>query len=147
MKVAITGAFSYSGKYISRRLLERGEEVITLTGHPNRPDPFDDRVIAYDKVDFFVYNPIDDIRSAFGHLKHKFRWDIFVYEFNARAFCCDNFKTHLLQLTRKFNSFFLVAVFDAEQHITAHRQAVSGGYLRLGESDTKIVRYTHDFAG
>jgi uncharacterized protein YbjT (DUF2867 family) len=47
MKVAVTGSFSYSGKYITERLLERGEEVITLTGHPNRPDPFDGKVRAY----------------------------------------------------------------------------------------------------
>lgn len=47
MKIAVTGAFSYSGKYITRRLLARGEEVITLTGHPNRPDPFGGRVKAY----------------------------------------------------------------------------------------------------
>jgi NADH dehydrogenase len=47
MKIAVTGAFSYSGKYITKQLLERGEEVITLTGHPNRPDPFDRRVKAY----------------------------------------------------------------------------------------------------
>jgi uncharacterized protein YbjT (DUF2867 family) len=47
MKIAVTGAFSYSGKYITRRLLERGEEVITLTGHPNRPDPFAGNVKVY----------------------------------------------------------------------------------------------------
>jgi uncharacterized protein YbjT (DUF2867 family) len=47
MKIAVTGAFSYSGKYITRRLLERGEEVITLTGHPSRPDPFAGEVKAY----------------------------------------------------------------------------------------------------
>ena len=47
MKIAVTGAFSYSGKYITRRLLERGEEVITLTGHPDRPDPFAGSVKAY----------------------------------------------------------------------------------------------------
>ena len=47
MKIAVTGAFSYTGKYITRRLLERGEEVITLTGHPNRPDPFGGKVKAY----------------------------------------------------------------------------------------------------
>ncbi|HJZ12485.1 MAG TPA: NAD(P)H-binding protein, partial [Acidobacteriota bacterium] len=47
MKIAVTGAFSYSGKYIAKRLLERGEEVITLTGHPNRPDPFSGKVKAY----------------------------------------------------------------------------------------------------
>jgi NADH dehydrogenase len=47
MKIAVTGAFSYSGKYITKRLLERGEEVITLTNHPNRPDPFNGKVKAY----------------------------------------------------------------------------------------------------
>ena len=47
MKIAVTGAYSYSGKYISRRLLARGEEVITLTGHPNRPDPFGGKIKAY----------------------------------------------------------------------------------------------------
>jgi uncharacterized protein YbjT (DUF2867 family) len=47
MKIAVTGSFSYSGKYITRRLLAEGHEVITLTGHPNRPDPFEGAVKAY----------------------------------------------------------------------------------------------------
>ncbi|MBI5354126.1 MAG: NAD(P)H-binding protein [Chloroflexi bacterium] len=47
MKIAITGAFSYSGKYIAKRLLERGEEVFTLTNHPDRPDPFGGKVKAF----------------------------------------------------------------------------------------------------
>ncbi len=47
MTIAVTGAYSYTGKYIARRLLERGERIITLTGHPNRPDPFGGRVPAY----------------------------------------------------------------------------------------------------
>ncbi|MDP1548279.1 MAG: NAD(P)H-binding protein [Anaerolineales bacterium] len=47
MKIAVTGAFSYSGRYITERLLTRGEEVITLTNHPNRPDPFDGMVKAF----------------------------------------------------------------------------------------------------
>ena len=47
MKIAVTGSYSYSGKYITRRLLEGGEEVITLTGHPDRPDPFNGQVKAY----------------------------------------------------------------------------------------------------
>jgi NADH dehydrogenase len=46
MRIAITGAFSYTGKYIARRLLARGEEVITLTNHPDREDPFQGRVKA-----------------------------------------------------------------------------------------------------
>ena len=53
MKIAVTGAFSYSGKYITKQLLERGEEVITLTGHPNRPDPFNEQVKAF-PLDFDV---------------------------------------------------------------------------------------------
>ena len=47
MKIAVTGAFSYSGKYITKRLLEKGEEVITLTNHPNRPNPFNGKVKAF----------------------------------------------------------------------------------------------------
>jgi len=47
VKIAVTGAFSYSGKYITNRLLDCGEEVITLTGHPSRPDPFGGKVKAY----------------------------------------------------------------------------------------------------
>jgi NADH dehydrogenase len=47
MNIAVTGAFSYSGKYITRRLLARGENVITLTNHPHRPDPFAGRVLAH----------------------------------------------------------------------------------------------------
>jgi uncharacterized protein YbjT (DUF2867 family) len=37
---AVTGAFGYSGRAISRRLLARGDRVRSLTGHPDRADPF-----------------------------------------------------------------------------------------------------------
>lgn len=47
MKIAVTGAFSYSGKHIAKRLLGRGEEVITLTNHPNRPNPFEGKIPAF----------------------------------------------------------------------------------------------------
>ena len=40
----VTGAFGYTGKYITGRLLESGRGVKTLTGHPDRPNPFGDRV-------------------------------------------------------------------------------------------------------
>ena len=40
----VTGAFSYTGKYIARRLLDAGVSVRTLTGHPDRADPFGGRV-------------------------------------------------------------------------------------------------------
>ncbi|HKJ28030.1 MAG TPA: NAD(P)H-binding protein, partial [Anaerolineales bacterium] len=40
-QIAITGAFSYSGKYIAKKLLAQGCQVRTLTGNPSRPNPFD----------------------------------------------------------------------------------------------------------
>ncbi len=38
--VVITGAFSYTGKYATHLLLERGYRVRTLTNHPRRANPF-----------------------------------------------------------------------------------------------------------
>jgi NADH dehydrogenase len=43
----VTGAFGYTGKYITRRLLARGIRVRTLTGHPDRPNPFGERVEVF----------------------------------------------------------------------------------------------------
>ena len=43
-KVVVTGAFGYTGKYITRRLLALGKRVVTLTAHPNRPNEFGGRV-------------------------------------------------------------------------------------------------------
>ncbi len=43
----VTGAFGYSGKYIARRLLDRGHEVCTLTNSPDRENPFDGNVQAH----------------------------------------------------------------------------------------------------
>jgi uncharacterized protein YbjT (DUF2867 family) len=40
----VTGAFAYTGKYITRRLLSMGKRVRTLTGHPKRQNPFGDQV-------------------------------------------------------------------------------------------------------
>jgi len=40
----VTGAFGYTGKYITRRLLGMGQRVKTLTGHPERPSPFGDEI-------------------------------------------------------------------------------------------------------
>jgi len=42
----VTGAFSYTGKYIARHLLTEGVRVRTITGHPQRPNEFGGRVEA-----------------------------------------------------------------------------------------------------
>jgi len=46
MKIVVTGAFGYSGKYIARRLLTDGHEVLTLTNSLNRENPFGSAVRA-----------------------------------------------------------------------------------------------------
>jgi uncharacterized protein YbjT (DUF2867 family) len=43
---AVTGAFGFSGKYIARRLLDRGRRVISLTDSIDRHNPFDASVEA-----------------------------------------------------------------------------------------------------
>lgn len=43
----VTGAFSYTGKYLTQRLLDAGVDVKTITGHPRRESPFGDRVPAF----------------------------------------------------------------------------------------------------
>jgi NADH dehydrogenase len=40
----VTGAFGYTGRYVTERLLASGRRVRTLTGHPERPSPFGERV-------------------------------------------------------------------------------------------------------
>jgi uncharacterized protein YbjT (DUF2867 family) len=42
----VTGAFSYSGARIAKRLLDAGRQVRTLTFHPDRPHPLQGRVEA-----------------------------------------------------------------------------------------------------
>lgn len=59
---AVTGAFSYTGKYITKRLLNAGGNVITLTGHPNE-SMFQQRVKAFP---FNFDNPDKLIRTFEG---------------------------------------------------------------------------------
>jgi NADH dehydrogenase len=43
----VTGAFGYTGKYITARLLANGQQVRTLTNSVRRANPFGDKVKAY----------------------------------------------------------------------------------------------------
>ncbi len=54
----VTGALSFTGKYLTRRLLARGHQVRTLTSHPRNPNPFGDQVAIFpynfDHVDALI---------------------------------------------------------------------------------------------
>lgn len=47
MRIAVTGAFGYSGRYIAQHCLAAGHQVITLTNSTSRHDPFGGRVPAH----------------------------------------------------------------------------------------------------
>ena len=59
----VTGAFGYTGKYITRRLLSMGETVKTLTGHPGRESPFGNQVQVFP---FNFDSPRELMRSLQG---------------------------------------------------------------------------------
>jgi uncharacterized protein YbjT (DUF2867 family) len=59
----VTGAFGYTGKYMTRRLLSMGINVRTLTGHPDRPNPFGRQVSV---APFNFDNPGELIKSLQG---------------------------------------------------------------------------------
>ena len=91
MKIAITGAFSYTGKYITRRLLAQGHEVITLTGHPDNPDPFDGQVKAY-PFDFDAPEKLTETLSGVDILINTY-WVRFSHGENTHKRAVKNTKT------------------------------------------------------
>jgi uncharacterized protein YbjT (DUF2867 family) len=60
----VTGAFSYTGKYIAHRLVAQGRRVRTLTGHPARPHDFAPRQV--EAVPYNFENPAALERSLEG---------------------------------------------------------------------------------
>jgi uncharacterized protein YbjT (DUF2867 family) len=62
---AVTGAFGYSGRHLTRLLLAQGARVRSLTGHPDRPDPFGGRV----EVRRFQFEDPARMREALANVK------------------------------------------------------------------------------
>ena len=59
----VTGAFSFTGRYVAARLLELGREVRTLTRHPQSASPFGSRVEAF-PLDFELDTLTERLRGA-----------------------------------------------------------------------------------
>jgi len=59
----VTGALSYTGKYITQKLLSMGKRTRTLTGHPNRQNPFGNQVSV---APFNFDNPAELVKSLQG---------------------------------------------------------------------------------
>jgi uncharacterized protein YbjT (DUF2867 family) len=77
---AVTGAFGYSGKYITRRLLQSGKEVITLTNSLHRPNPFGERVRAFP----FNFNDPKKLRNTLNGV--KVLYNTYWIRFNYKSF-------------------------------------------------------------
>jgi uncharacterized protein YbjT (DUF2867 family) len=60
MRIAVTGAFGYSGRYITGRLLAAGHEVTTLTNSIQRANPFGDKI----KVCGFHFDAPERLRES-----------------------------------------------------------------------------------
>ena len=58
--IVVTGALSFTGKYTTRVLLQRGYQVRTLTFHPNRENPFGDQVRVFP----YNFNEPDKLRAS-----------------------------------------------------------------------------------
>jgi len=60
MRIAVTGAFGYSGRYITDHLLKSGHEVITFTNSVRRVNPFGAKVAAIP----FHFNEPEELRES-----------------------------------------------------------------------------------
>jgi uncharacterized protein YbjT (DUF2867 family) len=59
----VTGAFSFTGRYVAARLLELGREVRTLTRHPQSASPFGACIEAF-PLDFDLNTLAEQLRGA-----------------------------------------------------------------------------------
>jgi uncharacterized protein YbjT (DUF2867 family) len=67
MRIAVTGAYGFSGKYIARRLLDLSHEVITLTNSPHRANLFGESIKAF-PYNFSQPNELEKSLSGFDVL-------------------------------------------------------------------------------
>ena len=79
----VTGVTGYTGRYIAQRLLREGHRVRSLTGHPDRADPFEGQVrmmsYHFNSPDLLARSLVGAdtlfntywIRMAYGEITHE----------------------------------------------------------------------------
>ena len=79
---AVTGAYGYSGRYISERLLAAGKAVSTLTNSPKRAHPFENRIKAlpfhFDKPDLLTAL-LEGVKVLYNTYWVRFNHRLFTY--------------------------------------------------------------------
>lgn len=61
---AVTGGFSYTGRYLTRRLLDEGQSVVNLTSHPARLTDFSDAELKRVSVHPLAFDAPDRLERA-----------------------------------------------------------------------------------
>ncbi len=77
---AVTGAFGFSGKYVTRQLLDAGHNVVTYTNSPNRPNPFGGAVEARP----FRFNDVDALAESMADV--EVFYNTYWVRFNTQGF-------------------------------------------------------------
>ena len=99
----VTGAFGYSGRYITERLLRAGHRVRTLTNSPDREHPFLNRV----EVDSFSFDNPERLASSLegARVLYNTYWVRFNHTDFSYSQAVDNTRT----------------LFAAARHLSGHR--------------------------
>jgi len=86
----VTGAFSFSGRFLTERLLAAGERVRTLTGHPRKESPLYNRI---EIAPFNFDNPAALVESLRGATTlYNTYWVRFSHGDNTHALAVENTK-------------------------------------------------------
>jgi len=80
---AVTGAFGFTGSYIARRLIEAGQEVMTLTNSPERENPFGEKVraVPYNFDDYpALVESLKGVSVLYNNYWVRFNHEYFTYK-------------------------------------------------------------------
>ncbi|MBZ5661192.1 MAG: NAD(P)H-binding protein [Acidobacteriia bacterium] len=119
----VTGAFSYTGKYLTRRLLNASKRVRTITGHPDRAHEFGDQV---EIAPLNFHDPAELIRSLRGaSVLYNSYWVRFNHGAATFATAVENSRI-LIQAAREAGVRRIVHLSIANPSLDSHLPYYSG---------------------